>query len=134
LLLSSELTIKFRTSRDYVRLAVILYLMAIVVAFSSALSVKLLFLITPLLSFFLIRICWIRTPESNYSALIYGANKNWFLQSRSGKKTKYDLGGVCFDGGLFILFRLKTNVSSKTIVIFRDQLTSAEYRLIKLLR
>lgn len=132
MLLSSELTIKFRPSRDYVRLAVILYIMAAIVSLYSGLSFKILFFILPGLSFFLVRNLWVRKPESNYSALIYGTNKNWFLQGRNGHKTKYDLGAVYFDGGAFILFRLKNNFSSKTIVIFRDQLTSAQYRIIKL--
>jgi hypothetical protein len=102
------------------------------------------------LAFPLASILRFKNPLIAYEKLIYQSG-TWFLQFANGEENRYEEAFIAFDGGLFILLRLKTDASSldkndsqvpyeglglrkkqlKRLVIFKDQMSTDEYRALK---
>lgn len=128
---SSDFTILFSKSKDYLRCAFIIHLFAIILLLGSSLSL----LITLPLSAFLIG--WLKKitkngkPLPEYHKITYYPGY-WLLHKTDGHHTKFTHVSVRFEGGLFILLKLSGINSDKNIVIFNDQITTAEYRVLRL--
>lgn len=59
--------------------------------------------------------------------------KYWLYHDTSSSEIKYEHIHISFDGGLFILLTLTANKRHRKIVVFKDQLTQHEYRLLNVL-
>ena len=57
---------------------------------------------------------------------------SWILEDNSDKSSRYESINIRFDGGLFILLGLSDVTKSKILVIFKDQITSSQYRILML--
>lgn len=57
-------------------------------------------------------------------------NKNYLLFNN----INYEHAFIGFDGGVFILLNLSNADTKKTLLIFKDQLSNAEYRMLRLIR
>lgn len=68
-----------------------------------------------------------RVPVPSYDKLSYHTNY-WLLHDVHGKTLKYEQAQLSFDAGLFILLSLISETSTKKLVIFTDQLTTAQHR------
>ncbi len=128
---SSNFTIIFNASKDYLRSAVLLHVLATMVLLNSALSSWLSIPLTLALTHMLLRIMRSKTPLPMYHKLTYHPGY-WLLHRVNGQPIKYERATISFDCGLFILLRLAGMSPSKTVVIFNDQMTSTQYRVLKL--
>lgn len=54
----------------------------------------------------------------------------WLLHGRHGEETRYEQARICFDGGLFILLQLSADGVDKKLLIFKDQLTHSQIRML----
>ena len=126
----SELTITFKRSNDYLRLVLCIHLLVILVLLHSAFSGLIIGGILLLLLLPMIHIFRHRTPLPAYNNLSYHAH-HWFLSCTNGHEIKYEKAAIHFDAGLFILLTLSGGRRFKTLVIFKDQFTSSQYRLLK---
>ena len=127
----SDFTIILRPSNDYIKSIVIVYLFAVVLLLHSAFPLILMGLNLLILAWFISPILKVRPRSSIYLQLSHRGG-HWFLQDTKGKKHRFEQGCVTFDGGIFILFTLIRHHSRKTLVIFNDQLTNDQYRLLRL--
>ena len=64
-----------------------------------------------------------------YSKLTYHTTY-WLLHGRHGEETQYEQARICFDGGLFILLQLSAVGLEKKLLIFKDQLTISQNRML----
>jgi len=69
-------------------------------------------------------------PLPAYSRLAYQAGY-WVLRANSGRSHKFERVTVRFDGGLFILLTLTGYGPSKNLVIFNDQMTNKQHRILR---
>ncbi len=79
---------------------------------------------------FLINIFRAKLPLPNYQKLTYHSGY-WLLHEATGQQIKYERAEISFEGGIFILLKLTGISPGKTLVIFKDQITVAQYRILK---
>lgn len=130
MLLLSDFVITFKPSNDYLKLALLIHLFTIIVLLKSAFPVLLIMLTLFLLLVCLIRIIRAPMPLPAYSRLAYQAGY-WVLRANSGRSHKFERVTVRFDGGLFILLTLTGYGPSKNLVIFNDQMTNKQHRILR---
>ena len=126
---SSDFTITLNKSTDYLRVALIIHGLAIIILLNSALPSLVLFPSVLALLLFLLRSIS-RPPLPLYGRLSYHAG-SWLLHRVNGQYTQYKRATIDFDGGLFILLTLSDSSPTKKLVIFNDQITEAQYRVLK---
>lgn len=114
----------------YTRFALTLYLFTITVLFYS--SVMLIFKVSAviLLTFNLFQIIRNPFPHPDYLALSYDGT-NWILQTNKDSLI-YENACVLVNSGLFILLELNIAKQKKMIVIFSDQFSNDDKRLIRI--
>ena len=71
-----------------------------------------------------------KLPMSHYQKLSYHPGY-WILHEVNGRQIKYERASISFEGGIFVLLSLSGISSRKTLVIFKDQITTAQYRVLK---
>lgn len=123
----SDLTIKLNQSKDYQKCAVLLHLLALIVVFRAGIPLLLKMLLGIILLVFFIHSI---RKQSNFCQLSYDTN-HWLLSELNGRQLKYQYLTIIFDGGIFSLVKVKGLSPSKTLVIFHDQLTEQQYRILK---
>jgi hypothetical protein len=79
---------------------------------------------------FFIKIFRAKLPLPNYQKLTYHPGF-WLLHETTGQQIKYERVAIDFEGGIFILLKLTGISSRKTLVIFKDQITVEQYRILK---
>lgn len=57
----------------------------------------------------------------------------WLLHSIDGLETRFENARISFDGGLFIVLTLTNEMLSKNLIIFVDQLSLAQYRILNVI-
>ena len=129
---SSDFTITLNKSMDYLRIALIVHGLAFIVLLNSALPLLMLFPSMLILFFLLVRSIHNKTPLPIYCKLSYHPGY-WLLHRSNGQYTKHERATIHFDGGLFILLGLSGISPAKTLVVFKDQMTVAQYRVLKLI-
>lgn len=72
-----------------------------------------------------------QTPLPGYDKITYHPGF-WLLHKTNGEQIKFEHASVSFEGGLFILLRLTGISRQKNMVIFKDQVTTDQYRVLKL--
>ncbi len=132
MLLSSDFTITLSKSNDYLRCALLIQILALIALVSSALPRLIIIVLVLVLAFFMIDIYRSKVPLPNYQKLSYHPGY-WLLHQMNGHPIKYEQASIGFDGGLFILLTLTGKNRKKNLVIFNDQMTTAQNRLLKLL-
>lgn len=128
----SDFTIKFSQSKDYIRSAFLLHLLAMVVLARSGLPLMMKFFLGSLLVFLYIHITRDQSPITSYQKLSYHPG-GWILHGGKDKGIKYERVYIIFEGGVFILLQLSGINPRKTLVIFNDQMTINQYRTLKFL-
>lgn len=71
-----------------------------------------------------------KLPLPNHKKLSYHPSY-WLLHKADGLQIKYERVSIIFEGGIFILLCLTGISPRKTLVIFKDQITVAQYRILK---
>ncbi len=129
----SGFTITFSQSKDYLRCALVLHVLAIIVVLLSALPLgfKLLFILIVMVCF--IDIIRSKTPLPRYHQLSYHPGY-WLLHETHGAQHQYEQVSIGFDGGLFLLLILSGLGAKKTLVVFYDQMTPEHYRVLKFIQ
>ena len=106
-------------------------MLAIVVLLRSALPLTMVIACVIVLILFILRIAHSRIPLPRYHKLSYHPGY-WLLHEMNGSQTKYEQVFIGFEGGLFILLTLTGINPRKKLVIFHDQMSVAQYRVLKL--
>lgn len=125
----SDLTITFKQSKDYLRLVIFIHLLVIIVLLHSAFSWPVIAGLLMSLSLPMMQMIRHRNPLSAYISLSYHA-RYWLLHCANGNDIKYETMDIHFDAGIFILLTLSSGSQLKTLVIFKDQLTRSQHRLL----
>lgn len=128
---SSDFTIALNKSNDYLRCAVSIHVLAIIVLVRSALPFVLIFTLLWVLIIFLVAIIRNNAPLPRYHKLSYHPGY-WLLHEMNGRQIKYEKASVGFNGGLFFLLTLTSVSLRKNLVVFKDQITTEQYRILQL--
>ncbi len=72
-----------------------------------------------------------RNPQP-FMKLCYASN-GWILYDLSGQNTLYKTAQIRFDGGFFVLLVLQQDNYKQMLVIFRDQMSTQQYRMLRLM-
>lgn len=127
----SNFTIVLNQSKDYLRCSLFIHVLAMIVLLRSALSPLMISAFLLVLVIFLVQIIRSKVPLPKYQKLSYHPGY-WLLHEVSGKQTKYEQAAIGFDGGVFLLLTLSGINPRKNLVIFKDQITMEQYRILKL--
>jgi hypothetical protein len=124
--------IKLGKSVDYLKLALLIYLSAIVALYYSACPLLLKLLGFALLLLQLLRIALHPIPSS-CSFLIY-TNGHWLLHDEHAQQKVYAKIRLVISTGLFFLVEFSGEKQWKrSIVIFVDQINENDHRLLKII-
>ena len=130
LLALSGFTINLKKSNDYVRCALLLHGVAILVLLRSGLSWVAIIPLLMVLMGTLAPILRSKRPLPRYEKLSYHPGY-WLLHEVNGSQMKYEHASIGFEGGIFILLTLANNNSKKVLTLFNDQITTEQYRTLK---
>ncbi|HBI21127.1 MAG TPA: hypothetical protein DDY37_00815 [Legionella sp.] len=97
------------------------------VLFQSSLPFVIMTAMTVVLLISIARIACNPIPVPAFASMGHH-NDHWLLLGRFGQETRYEHVCIGFDAGLFMLLTLTNADSCKKIVVFRDQLTTPQYR------
>lgn len=124
----SKTVINLAKSRDYNRLLFLIHAIAVAAVVIS--GVMLIFKILAV-AFLLLAGCvlW-HHPGNRCQQLVHGHGSIYYMDMQ-GKKTSYETHRVILDVGLFFLLEVRGEGFRKLLVIFFDQLTADDYRLLK---
>lgn len=128
---SSEITIKPEKSKIYLRFVLVIYILSIsLLSYSSlylVIKCSLIFLILIQLRFDLIH----QSPCSTLQQIRCGTNE-WILVMNNDSTKHYDGASVLIHNMLFQLIELSHSNKKKFILLFNDQLTGSQLRLLHL--
>lgn len=126
----SNVTITLNKSKDYLKCTCLLHLLTLIVLMRSGLPLALKSFFGILVIVFFIKIFRAKLPLPNYQQLTYHRGY-WLLHETVGQQIKYERAEIGFEGGIFILLKLTGISPRKTLVIFKDQITVEQYRILK---
>lgn len=126
----SNCTIRLNKSADYLRLAFLIHLSVLIVLCCSAWPFLLKLTGFILLLFQFLRIKATGMPSSCF-LLVY-SNSNWQLHDVYGRQNTYTKMRVVVSTGLFFLVEFANEKQRKIIVIFSDQISKNDFRLLKI--
>lgn len=128
----SDCTIRFAKSSSYFRLLLVLYTISSVLLYNSIcphwLQIGIVF-------YFLVHLAQIRTnpsPHPHYLGLHYRQD-HWILEDKQGRELPFEKIKVLLNAGLFYLLELKMEKKRKVLVIFSDQLSKQEFRILRVI-
>ena len=128
---SLELTVNFPRSRVYKRLLLVIYLLSILFILNSSFYWLLqALLICSILFQFKVQYS-LGKPHPEFNELRF-QGKQWHLTFNSGKEHLFDTLSVLIHNPLFQLIRLSQPNKNKLIILFNDQLSSHQLRLLHL--
>jgi hypothetical protein len=128
----SNYKISLGKSSYYARFVLLIYILALVLEFYSAIFFPLKMLLALLLLAQGLRIVKNPRPYPKYLMLTYNA-KNWLLHELSEKTINYDSLRIVIDAGLFFLLELSRAQKRKYLVVFSDQNDRECYRLLNII-
>lgn len=128
----SNFEIIFDKSNSYVRIAVLVHCFALLVLLNSSLSNWLACGLVFVLCVCLLQIAHRPNHLYRYAKLI-GYPTVWVLQFDTGKTIVYEKAHICFDGGLFIVLQLTADTHKKQLLIFKDQITQTQHRMLQVI-
>lgn len=122
----------FAESSDYRRLMVVIHGIAGWLLINSGLVVFGQFVAGLCLLISLMRVIRHPKPYKNLCKLEY-VQQEWCLLTADGSTERYSSHHVLAELGLFFLLQLSASSQQKTIVVFFDQISSENYRCLRLL-
>ena len=126
----SEFTITFKPSKDYLRGALVLHVLAIIVVLRSALPFLWMSIFIIIIICFFLNILRCKVPMPSCYQLSHHCGY-WFLYESNGSVKKYEQMSFGFDGGIFLVLKLTGIQFKKNLVIFYDQMRPEQYRELK---
>jgi len=132
LLISFETKITLKTSRDYQRCLIVLYLMAIYAVLIShyAVSVQVVVVIG-----LLVALLFLLKQDNMFNRktpLSWNESVWWLANDANGVVQAYTSAVLRYDFGLFMRVDLKQHGITRPLIIFNDQLNAHERRLLHL--
>ena len=125
-----EITIKPGISKTYWRLVLVIYLLSCILIFYSSIYLLIKIILTGVI-FFLLRHDWInKSPNIALTELQFIENQ-WILNTIRGPK-RYDEARVLIHNVLFQLLQFTSPEHQKFIVLFHDQVSNMQLRLLHL--
>ena len=73
-----------------------------------------------------------KRPMPAYLKLTYHPSY-WMLHKSKGQLLKYERASIGFDGGIFFYLNLTGINPRKNLIIFKDQIDVAQFRVLKLI-
>jgi hypothetical protein len=130
LLTSSDITIEIKPSKDFLKLGFLLHLLACVILWNSSLSG---IWVGCGCSLMVISFLHFLINALNSQQLLLRRSGRWIVQSASTDEALYEHLTIEFDGGFYVYLKL-SNLSgaSKKMLVFRDQWTREEERLLRI--
>lgn len=128
---SLELIVNPKISKVYKRLLTIVYLLSILFIINSSFYLVIKFL---LLSFLLLQFN-VSYKEGKPHPELYEmkhSGKEWSLITQNGEESLYDTVTILIHNPLFQLIRLSQLNKNKLIILFNDQLSKQQLRLLHL--
>jgi len=128
----SNFTITLGKSNNYLRMACLIHVFAIVVLWHSSLPIYVIICMLLVLIVSLTLIARSKIPVPEYNQLSYHKSY-WLLHDIHEQEIRYEQAHISFDAGLFILLALTGESPSKKLVIFVDQLSTSQYRALNVI-
>ena len=126
----SGIVIVFQRSNDFLRCSLIIHGLAAYLLTRSAIPHTLLVIAFLMLIINLNWLCYNGLPCPRCKQLsFHGAH--WFLETVTTNAIRFQNALIVFDGGVFFLLKLSNEQDSRTLFIFKDQITIPEYRVLK---
>lgn len=126
----SSYTITLGKSKDFQRCTVFVHLLCVCLLYRSSFFPLLVGPLTALIVLTMMLTFWQAVPEPNYTELSF-QKTGWTLHKRNGDQISYQNLDIEFDGGLFMLLTLTNSKFRKRLVVFYDQITTAQYRMLQ---
>jgi len=127
--LLSEIAIEPGKSKTYLRLILLVYSITVILILYSSIE---LFIKPILLFFFLLKINWSNQNSCSSIKKIQYIGDEWVLETHQNRKESYTQAGVLIHNPLFQLIEFTNANQKKRIVLFWDQITSHQLRLLHL--
>lgn len=125
---SSEILIKPGKSESYQRLVLVIDVITVgLIAYSSLYLLLKLALVTVLL-----KLSWNNKSPNPDIKEIYFVRSQWVLVINNGKKQRYNDAQILVNNILFQLIQFKTPKKKRTLVLFHDQASTTQLRLLHL--
>ncbi|MCE0723664.1 hypothetical protein [Legionella resiliens] len=127
----SEIVIKPGKSKTYLRLILVIYLITVILILYSSISL----FIKPILLgfiFLLLKIDWTNQSPCPSIKKIQFIGNAWILEISQDKKETYTQAVILIHNPLFQLIEFASPSQKKHIVLFLDQITSYQLRLLHL--
>lgn len=128
----SNRTIRFNQSKDYFRLALGIHLFAIISLYYLHFPAVYFIISCCLLSWPLITIARNKMPHPEHHTLSYHS-QFWLLHAEGGQEMKYEKMQIRLDTGFFMLIVLDGINRRRQMVVFHDQITQDECRLLHII-
>ncbi len=126
-----EITIRPTESNTYFRLVLVIYLLSIsLIVYSSLYLIIKLILIA--LIIILLRFDWINKSPDNGINEIQFIHNEWILFLNNGKNQRYSGAQVLVHNILFQLIQFTHLNQKRHIVLFHDQISKSQWRLLHL--
>ena len=127
----SEITIEPGESKIYSRLVLAAYLISIVLVMCSSLYLFIKFVLIGLIAY-LLKYDWLSKHSEHAIEKIQFIANAWVLMMRNGKKQRYDKAQVIINNTLFQLIEFTDSQNKRLVVLFHDQVSSDQSRLLHL--
>lgn len=127
----SEITIEPEESKVYFRLVLVAYLISIVLVLCSSLYLLIKLVVISLIAFAL-KYDWLNKHSEHVIEKIELITNAWVLVMRNGKKQRYDKAQVLINNTLFQLIEFTDSQSKRLVVLFHDQISENQSRLLHL--
>ncbi len=118
-------------SKTFLRLSVLIHVVALAVIAYSAWSIGLKLLVVFILILSLTATVLNPCPQTRYTQLRYNKGQ-WKLSHRKGQEKEYNKLRFLVDTGFFFLLELHQIPERKLLIMFHDQLTETELRILKI--
>lgn len=129
---TSNYGIVLTKSSLYLRISSLIYASSLIVLINSNYPLLLKLLTGVCLLILLLKVLNNPRPYSE-DLRLQSCNEGWLLQEQNKQETRFEKARVVIDINLFLLLELSTGVKRKYLVIFSDQLSKENYRLLNIL-
>lgn len=126
-------TVTLGKSKNFARLALLIYLAATWMLLTSGLLLFIKVVLCLLVIAMILLILAHPYPEPAYRALHY-YQESWHLDDKRGKTATYTQHRVLLEAGVFFLLELRSTSQRKVLIIFFDQLAHEQYRMLRVLQ
>ena len=127
----SDFRINLARSNDYLRCAILVHALALIVLIKSSWPIGLKIPVFFVLLLILICIIFNRIPLIYRHDLFYQAGY-WYLQKEGKEAIQFQKVSIHFEGGLFVVLSLSGLSKTRQLIVFKDQMNSEKYRILKI--